>query len=46
MAFLACGGANAEPSKSVEQMENMLRSSNAQNKVLVDSLLVNLFAVL
>ena len=33
MAFLACGGGNTEPSKSIEQMENMLRSSNAQNKV-------------
>lgn len=33
MAFLACGGSNSEPTRSSEQMENLLRSSNAQNKV-------------
>lgn len=36
MAFLACGGGNSEPSRSSEQMENLLRTCNAQNKVGYD----------
>nr|CAH0099505.1 unnamed protein product [Daphnia galeata] len=35
MAFLACSGNNAEPSKSVEQLENLLRSTTSQNKDLL-----------
>ncbi|XP_046653557.1 protein Spindly-like [Daphnia pulicaria] len=35
MAFLACAGNNAEPSKSVEQLENLLRSTTSQNKDLL-----------
>lgn len=37
MAFLACNGGSGDTSKSVEQMEHMLRSANAQNKVLFQS---------
>jgi hypothetical protein len=33
MAFLACAGNSSEPSKSVEQLENLLRSTTSQNKV-------------
>lgn len=33
MAFLACGGNNSDTSKSVEQLENLLRSTTTQNKV-------------
>lgn len=33
MAFLACSGSNTDSSKSVEQLENLLRSVTIQNKV-------------
>lgn len=38
MAFLACGGNNSDSSKSVEQLENLLRSTTTQNKVGVNEL--------
>lgn len=38
VAFLACGGNNAESSRSVDQLENLLRSTNSQNKDLLQKI--------
>ncbi|XP_057377585.1 protein Spindly-like [Daphnia carinata] len=38
VAFLACGGNNSESSRSVDQLENLLRSTNSQNKDLLQKI--------